>query len=80
MVIQYETSTFGELAVGQPIEYDGKKFYDLEQTGGGARQVSTPTGSGTWLVLQEAPKLIWTVQQMIEFLDRVEPTGAVPST
>jgi hypothetical protein len=80
LVLEYETDTFGELEDGEPITYDGRTFYDIEHTGGGARLVTTSTGSGTWLVLQEAPDLHWSVQQMIEFLDRVQITGAVPST
>jgi hypothetical protein len=35
--------------------------------------------SGDWLVLQEAPRLGWTVQQMVEYLDAVVLTpDAVP--
>jgi hypothetical protein len=80
LILEYEADTFGELKNGEPIEYDDRTFYDIERTGSDARLVTTPAGSGTWLALQEAPDLHWSVQQMIEFLDGVEPTGAVPST
>jgi hypothetical protein len=55
---------------GPTVEYDGRSFYDNE-TGGEARQVGYEVSPDRWLVLQEAPSLHWTVQQMIEYLDAV---------
>jgi hypothetical protein len=63
---------------GPTIEYAGRSFYDTEH-GGAGTQVGVQEPSGAWLVLQEAPSLHWTVQQMIRYLDAVVVTpDAVP--
>jgi hypothetical protein len=63
---------------GPTIDYDGRSFFDNEH-GGLGTQVGVQEASGDWLVLQEAPRLGWTVQQMVEYLDAVVLTpDAVP--
>jgi hypothetical protein len=64
---------------GPTIEFDGRSFFDNERGGSNTTQVGVREPSGAWLVLQEAPSLQWTVQQMIEYLDAVVVTpDAVP--
>jgi hypothetical protein len=53
-----------------PVEQDGRTFYEYEG-GGTAVQVGVREPAGGWLILQEAPRLHWTTQQMVDYLDGV---------
>jgi hypothetical protein len=78
LAISFLDGSLESPASGPTIEYDGRTFYDNE-TGGPATQVGVRVSHSTWLVLQEAPTLHWTVQQMIEYLDGVVVTPrAIP--
>jgi hypothetical protein len=71
----------GSAANGTPVPFDGRTFYDNDHAGGHARLVSVQAPSGGVLVLEEAPRLHWTTQQMVEYLDQVVvlPSG-VPAS
>jgi hypothetical protein len=62
------------------VRYHGRIFYDIESApypaqgypkGTPPRQVAVRAPSGGWLWLQEAPRLGWSLEQMVEFLDGV---------
>jgi hypothetical protein len=75
LAIEYQ---HGSLREGRPIRYDGRSFYWL-RSAGVPRGISVETPSGGWLRLQEAPKLHWTLHQMIEYLDGVQRLDGAPS-
>jgi hypothetical protein len=52
------------------VELDGRTFYVYP--GGGPLQVGVPEPAGGWLILQDAPRLHWTTQQLVDYLDEVE--------
>jgi hypothetical protein len=64
---------FDRVDNGPQIHYDGQTFYDV-RSDPRVRQVSVQEPSGNWLVLQEAPRLSWSLQQMVEYLDAVVVT------
>jgi hypothetical protein len=59
---------------GPKIQFDGRTFYDV-RSDPQVRQVSVREPSGGWLVLQEAPRLSWSLQQMVAYLDAVVVTA-----
>ena len=69
----------------RPITVDGRSFYTWVNQPSpdcpgdpATRMVSVRAPSGGWLLLQEAPKLRWTTEQMIAFLGEVRSSpGAV---
>ena len=80
LVLEYRFEASDELAVGPPIGYDGRTFYDNDRTGTDARIVTTRTGTRDWLSVQEAPQLGWTLHQLVAFLDAVVVSpDAVPA-
>jgi hypothetical protein len=76
LAISLTSDANGSPEAGPTIDYDGRAFFDNESAGGPAAQVGYEVSPGRWLVLQEAPALHWTAQQMIEYLDGVVVTSA----
>ena len=67
------------------LEYDGRTFYVLPDTpypphgypkGSPPQQLAVQIPSRGWLWLLEAPRLGWTLQQMVQYLDGVEVTSS----
>jgi hypothetical protein len=78
LVLEYQSGFDGSFRQGETIEHDGRAFYTWVNQPSpdyphdrATRMVSVRGPSGGWLVVQEAPALHWTTQQMIEFLDGV---------
>jgi hypothetical protein len=88
LVLNYQRGDFGSDAPkeGDPISYDGRTFYAWTNPAspdyprqGATSIASVRESTGAWLEVMAAPKLHWTQQQLIDYLDRVVVTpDAVP--